>query len=130
MLTSPNRLLDIFEEFQRIIGLGNAAFEELIHRASSILNEPLEQSSVTNKLATINYRNLVLIHDINDKVLPYSNSQEIHSGAPSSLQVIENAGHYRMLWNPLVIDKINTSLGTSTDHSVAAEVRLYELMTA
>ena len=104
MLTTPNRLSDVFNEFKKQIALGDEAYEEMLQLAFRLLKEPVENVTVESKAAKIKYNKLVLLHDTTDKILPYANSQRISQMLPkTSLIPLKKTGHYRMLWNAEVI---------------------------
>ncbi len=106
-LTTPNRFIDFFADFKKMIGLGDKSYKLLCQWASDILHEDLENMIVADKLKKINFNHLLLIHDRNDKVLPYSNTEEIHQAIPNStIDDHVSVGHYRMLWNKEVLQSI------------------------
>jgi len=111
-LTCPDKVSSIFEEFRDTIGLGDKAYELMVNKTEQILKDNLEELTVLNKLELTNYEKLVLIHDVHDKVLPYSNSIRIVESLPdTTLFSYEKVGHYRMLWNPEIIETLVNSLG-------------------
>ena len=111
MLTSPNRLIDIFNEFKNMIGLGSKAYQHLLSKAETILNERVETLTVEDKARDMRVKEITILHDINDKVLPYANSLRLGSKLPQAkLITLNNVGHYRMLWNADVIRRIQTVL--------------------
>jgi pimeloyl-ACP methyl ester carboxylesterase len=105
-LTNPNKIEDIFFEFKRVIGLGNKAYRALLRKTATLLGAPIQALDVSSNLQKINFEKLLLLHDINDHVLPYANSFQINSEI-KNVQLIsfENIGHYKMLWNPEVIGR-------------------------
>lgn len=104
-LTNPNRVEHIFDAFKKTIGLRNRAFRELLRITDSKLGEPLAAVSVENKLKTVDFKALILIHDKFDKVLAYKHSLEVKEAFPSAQLVpFEKIGHYKMLWNEKVIN--------------------------
>lgn len=106
LLTNPNKIETIFKDFKNVIGLGNRAYTRLLKMSHERLGEPLSNLSVQENLKKIRYRSLLLIHDKYDKVLPYSHSAEINNEIENArLVTIENVGHYKMLWNPEVIER-------------------------
>jgi pimeloyl-ACP methyl ester carboxylesterase len=124
MLTVPNKMITIFEDFKRMIGLGDAAFETLLSLTEAVLGESVRTANVADKLQCIRYNNLVLIHDMNDKVLPYSNSLEIKSAASNvTLHSILNSGHYRMLWNNAVVERVEYVI-TENESSIEQPTRM------
>ena len=111
-LTSPNRLLDVFEEYRNVIGLGNQAYYFLLDKASHLLNENLENISVEKMGAKMSYRELLMLHDEFDKIIPFANSVRIQSRLKNtSLISFVRIGHYRMLWNEEVISNLGQFIG-------------------
>lgn len=128
MLTSPNRLIDVFDEFKRQIALGYRAYTEMLNQGYALLKEPVETVMVETKVLQVQYQKLVIIHDKNDKVLPYENAVRLSKVLPNVKMVtLKNAGHYRMLWNKDVIRKIITEVtpelsGVDYLHSYVTEL--------
>ena len=105
-LTNPNKVEDIFTEFKETIGLSEKAYRSLIKRTTQLLGAPISTLDVDTNLKQIKFEKLLMIHDINDQVLPYSNSQNIHSELENSqLITLDKVGHYKMLWTDEVVDK-------------------------
>lgn len=105
-LTNPNRMEDIFKEFKRAIGLSSSAYKALIKKTQNILGDSLSALDVTHNLQQIDFNNLLLIHDINDKVLPHKASWQINSTIQNAQLIsMESIGHYKMLWNDEVIGR-------------------------
>lgn len=105
-LTSPCRVEDIFLDFKKMISLGDKAYDSLISETENLLNEPLSNLDVDLNLTKIDFNELLLIHDENDRVIPYSNSKKIAANiSNSSLVTLEKEGHYKMLWSDDVIEK-------------------------
>jgi len=105
-LTSPNSIEDVFLDYKNMIGLNKKAYGVLTQRADSVLGEPLEALSIAQKLTQVKFNNLHIIHDRNDKIIPYRNATAIQETVPNvTLTAYENIGHYRMLWNTDVITK-------------------------
>ena len=104
-LTTPNKLIQIFKEFKNFINLGDNAFQIFLQKAYDIFGERVEELSVQEKIKTIKYKNLLLIHDKHDKALPYKNSVEIADRSRNATLIsFEKIGHYRMLWEQQVVD--------------------------
>jgi pimeloyl-ACP methyl ester carboxylesterase len=107
-LTSPNELSAIFEYFKDLIHLPQKPFELIIEKVNRMFGEGIVNLTVQEKAKEINYNHLTMIHDKNDKVLPYIYSQKISNYLPrTELYTLENAGHYRMLWNDEVHNRIS-----------------------
>lgn len=107
-LTSPNRISKIFSEYQDFIKLGKKSGAHFRLLAEGILQTPLDNLVVENSGKGIMYNHLLLIHDKNDKIIPLQNSVDISDKwSNAELMFIEKSGHYRMLWDERVIDKIS-----------------------
>lgn len=105
-LTNPNKVEDIFTEFKNTIGLSAKAYRALIRRTTQLLGAPISTLDVDSNLKQINFERLLMIHDANDQVLPYSNSQKIRTEIENSqLITLDKVGHYKMLWTDEVVDK-------------------------
>lgn len=130
MLTSPNKLIDVFDEFKKQIALGDSAYEILLQHTEAVLNEPVAQVTVEAKGPFVNYRKMIIMHDTNDKVLPFSNSVRIHKALRGSELIhLTNVGHYRMLWNKEVVDRIQKEF-TSERTLVYEEAKTLNLLSA
>ena len=99
-LTNPNKMRDIFEEFKEMIGLTRRAYRAMVRNTSEMLGGPIEMLDVSTNLKKFKFDKLLLIHDLEDKVLPFDNSFDINSDH-ENVQLIrmEKVGHYKMLWN-------------------------------
>lgn len=105
-LTSPNHIIEIFEDYKKLIGLNDKAYNLLIQLTDNVLNEPIHQLAIQSKLKQCAFNHLHLIHDKQDKVIPFKNSIEINREINNStIYAFEKIGHYRMLWNDEVINQ-------------------------
>jgi pimeloyl-ACP methyl ester carboxylesterase len=118
MLSSPNRMRDIFLEFKTTICLGNRAYRHLENKGNLILNERISDLSVANWIKEIKVEKLMIIHDKFDRILPYSNSEAIQNENPvADLKPLEEIGHYRMLNSPEVMGLIKNQIMGKSDFS-------------
>lgn len=111
LLTCPDTVIDIFEQFRDIVGLGEKAHQLVVNRAQSLLGEKLDEVSTLSKIQIVKPKELVLIHDVHDKILPHSYSEKLANNYhPSLLHSFKKVGHYRMLWNEEIISTIASEL--------------------
>ncbi|MBL4624000.1 MAG: alpha/beta hydrolase [Flavobacteriales bacterium] len=107
-LTTPDKAPTIFEYYRDLIKLGDKPYQLMVKKAEELLNAPLESMNVLEKTSLITFEKLTLIHDKHDKILPYENSLNLNLKISNSeLISFEKVGHYRMLWNEQVIEKIS-----------------------
>lgn len=103
-LTSPNKIMDIFDDFKDLIGLGDGAFKFMCTMTNDVLGERIQELNMADKLKDVDVNRLKIIHDKNDKVIPFKNAVNlVESNKEFHLSTYENIGHYRMLWNEDVI---------------------------
>ncbi len=106
-LTNPNKVENIFKQFQDIVNLGDKAFDKLLLKVNTLIGDDMSTMDVDNQLKKVKFEDFMMIHDENDKILPFSNSEEILENIkPSNLHVLTDVGHYRMLWNDDVIKQV------------------------
>ncbi len=110
-LTTPDQAATIFETFRNQMNLSSNIYQLLIKEVETLIKKPIAYMNVLERTKTIDYRNLILIHDKHDKVLSYSNSSTLNQLPNSSLYKFEKIGHYRMLKNKRVLEKINNQFG-------------------
>ena len=115
-LTTPNSITKIFEDYSNFIGINETAHRQLCNRAENILHEPLEQIRVDLLGDRIRYNQLLLIHSAEDKILPKTNSIDVYNQwSRSELKLLEDIGHYKMLWDDEVIKLVLDQLTESSD---------------
>jgi pimeloyl-ACP methyl ester carboxylesterase len=107
LLSSNNKILEVFRGFQKFIGFNEKIFQAAKNYIDQILDEDFAQMETSKKLKAIDFKKLLLIHDKKDKVLPFHNAVQIHEAFPqkSTLIPFERIGHYRMLWNKEVVQE-------------------------
>lgn len=106
-LTTPNSLYWVFQEFQRMISLGDASFKILLDKGKQMIGEPIQNLVIADRIHNLKFEHLTFIHDFYDKILPYENSKIMHERlSNSTLITLEHAGHYRMLWNDEVYEHV------------------------
>jgi len=126
LLTSPDRIASIFEQFRDTAKLPKKSHEVILHKVEEIFGEPLENLTVSNKAKEVKYQNLTLIHDSQDKVLSYDHAQNITAAIPqSTLHTLHTVGHYRMLWNAevqsMVVNLFQAPLQQAASKPIMAE---------
>jgi esterase/lipase len=106
-LTTPNRISDIFSEFRKMIGLGESSYKLLLQKAQALLGEDPADVNVEDKMKMVKFSQLLILHDLFDKVLAHKNSLNVHKAISNSRMVTTfEVGHYRMLWDEKVLDQI------------------------
>jgi len=106
-VTSPDKLWDIFKDYAEVIGLNDAAFKQMIKKTEQRFGRSFDKMQISKVLNDAKFQQLLLIHDVDDKILPFGNTESIHHSNPDSeIFSTKGKGHYRILWDEEVIDKI------------------------
>lgn len=112
-LTSPNVLIDILRFFQGMMKFSDRIFNNFAHRVERVAGRHPSDTIIGELVQDIEHKQLTIIHDRYDQVLPFSNSEAIaHMVPEAKLIPIDHVGHYRMLWDEEVIGLIGQLLNT------------------
>jgi pimeloyl-ACP methyl ester carboxylesterase len=115
-LSTNNDIEDVFTDFQKMIGFNDRIYKNIIKIISERFNVNLSDMVVSDRLKDANFNELLLIHDTDDKVIPFKNSKVINDVVDNTtLLEFSKIGHYRMLWND---DVISESLNFVTKKNV------------
>ena len=92
-----------------------ASFESIGPREKDyfgeVVGQYIEDVQITQLAKKINYRQLLILHDRYDKVLPFANAWKFSTEHPNArLMPLEKVGHYRMLWHQAVLDEVGAEL--------------------
>ncbi len=107
-ITSPDKIMDIFDEFKDTIGLGDNAYKYMLEYSEKRFERKFDDMVISKALKKVKFNRLLLVHDKKDKILPYHNSENIlkTNSKQSEIYTTEGKGHYRILWDENVINKI------------------------
>lgn len=112
MLTTPDRFETIFAEFANFLRLNKKAYEAMLDMFSDIIGRRVEAMRVPEFCQKVNFRHIRLIHGLQDKVLPFKNSEAFTRFVPEAeVYPISRTGHYRMLWQDNVLDLMMEGFG-------------------
>jgi pimeloyl-ACP methyl ester carboxylesterase len=99
-LTTLNQFEPFFKELKNRLRLSDKIMNRIIDMGGDLLEEPVQQLIVKEKVKKLTYKNLSIFHDKHDKILPYSYSELLVSEVPNArLFSYENIGHSKMLQN-------------------------------
>ncbi len=106
-LSANNHIVQVFKDFQKLVGFNNRVFRLLEKRIEKMVGDKLSEMKVEDRLEQVQFNELLLIHDKNDKIIRFKNSEELHAKFPNSKLIpFHNIGHYRMLWNEEVLAEV------------------------
>lgn len=103
---APTSMEFIVESFCSTIGASANSKKELINHIDGILQAPYKTESLTQVAKQFKLNGLI-IHDLNDRLVPYAQAKELlASWTGSKLFTTEKLGHNRTLINKDVIETI------------------------
>lgn len=99
-LTTLNQFEPFFNELKRRLRLSQKLLDRIIEKGDVLLEEPVHQIIVKEKIKKLTYKNISVFHDKHDKILSHSYSELLVSEVPNArLFSYENIGHSKMLQN-------------------------------
>ncbi len=106
-VTTSENIIDIFDEFKDFIGISDKVYRLMNKIIEDRYNLKLESLVVSDALKNSKFNQLLLVHDEEDKILPFANSASINRQIPNSTLIpTKGKGHYRILWDKDVIDNV------------------------
>ena len=104
--TVPNKFRERLEEITAKIGLPNIVVDRLIQKIEASNNIKVDEVNVEDYAQKASIQKALLLHDKNDRVLPFEKSKQVAEKWPAAeLIEINGTGHYKILRVPEVLDK-------------------------
>ncbi|MGV3625112.1 MAG: alpha/beta hydrolase [Archangium sp.] len=118
LLAPPGRMPPFLTHFTRLAGLSDAMRDRLLARVETIIRAPISEMDLVKHAPTLGDVEALLIHDVNDEVVPVESSRELVASWPGA-QLVETAklGHDRIRRNASVVDQVINFV--TTEHKAA-----------
>ena len=114
MITTPDSFLERIKYISFQVGIAEKAQKALIRKLERELKTKIQTIAVSEFVKNISVKNVLILHDRNDKIIPLKQAELVNENCKSSqLEIIENTGHYKILTEVFVMDKIVKFLKTS-----------------
>ncbi|MDX1585210.1 MAG: alpha/beta hydrolase [Balneolaceae bacterium] len=120
MVTAPDELKHVIREFSELMHLTDQQHQRLVRFISKRFGVPARELVLHKMIPEIRVDRVMLLHDPEDRVLPFSGARRI-AEASNKLQLVkaENRGHYRILWDSDLIRTVTGFVNTSNEKSTA-----------
>lgn len=106
LITTPDRFSERISDVADRVGVSQKVQQRLIRRLAK-QNIDVSAFNVSDFVQHINVDKALILHDINDRVLPIEQSRNVHRHWPSSRLVeVEGTGHFRILRTESVLDQV------------------------
>ena len=97
-ITVPNKFRDRIEETNQLLGLPPLIAEKLIQKIEANHSIKVDDINVADFAVKATIQKALLLHDVNDRVLPIEKTQEVAKDWPiAQLETITNTGHFKIL---------------------------------
>lgn len=107
LLTVPDRFLDRINYVATQIGITQKVTERLIKRLENETKLQVDKLNVSDFVKTINVKKSLIIHDINDTLIPIAQSKNVHKNWENcTFSEVSGTGHFRILRTETVINNI------------------------
>lgn len=104
LLTSPNELKNVLKEFATVLKITAPKMQYVYAEIYNRHGVKVEDFKIANFLQHASIKNIHLIHDENDRIIPLQYSKDIVAENPiATLHTVNETGHYRMLWHEKVL---------------------------
>ena len=107
MITSADRFKDVFSDFADVLKMSRKSREYLFRYLYQLFGRTVEEMQVSDFAKQTGLKQALLIHDRNDRILPFAGSERIAADWPAARLVpTEGKGHYRILWSEEVVEEV------------------------
>ncbi|MEO0573222.1 MAG: alpha/beta hydrolase [Bacteroidota bacterium] len=98
MITTPDKFIERIDDVVESVGIGKNVKDLLIQKLQKETGLEVKRLNVSEFVKSINVKKALIIHDINDKVIPITRSRNVHNNwSISQFQEVEGTGHFRIL---------------------------------
>ncbi len=111
LMTTPDRFTERIQSISNQVGMSSKAISILIDRIEKKYNIYVPDMNVSDFVKRVNVKQALILHDENDSVIPLSQSQNVADKWDACrLQIVHGTGHFRILRDEVVLEKICTFL--------------------
>ncbi|KAA3627162.1 MAG: alpha/beta hydrolase [Bacteroidetes bacterium] len=107
LIASPRNIQDPINEAIETLNLPGNVSQRFVNKIEDILKLSVTETTLANAAGKVNIENLLLIHDMNDKVVPFRAAETNFAAFKNSkLVTTQGLGHYLLIKDPKVIHKV------------------------
>lgn len=108
MLAVPSNMVSIFKEAVDVMKIPKIVAKRLLMRMEKLAGEKIHNLSLPELGKGLKVQQTLIIHDLGDNVVPFHFAKEIYESWDNTILVAtEGLGHYRLLKNEKVLDRIH-----------------------
>lgn len=111
MITTPNQMRKAFSDFYTLLKVNKKVQQKMEEKVQKRYNINIDEMTASLLCHQIEINQALIIHDKNDKVIPFENAAEVAKNLNNcQLIPIENAGHYKILWDERVLKMVEKEI--------------------
>jgi pimeloyl-ACP methyl ester carboxylesterase len=111
MITTPNELKKAFEDFYKLLLVNKKVQQKIEQKVEKMYHVKINDMAASSLCHKIHLDHVMIIHDPKDKVIPYHNAETVAKNLKNcQLIAMENAGHYKILWDERVISLVEKEI--------------------
>jgi pimeloyl-ACP methyl ester carboxylesterase len=107
LLTTPDKFTERIDQVSAKIGFSENTKSKLVQLIEKETKMKIADMNVSEFVKKIRVDQALILHDINDKVIPIGQARNVHCHWPQSIfKEIAGTGHFRILRDKKVIDEV------------------------
>ena len=111
MVTTPNEMQKAFDDFYSLLKINQKVKLKMEAKVEKLYNVKLKDMTASLLCHQIHLDRVMIIHDKQDKVISFNNGETVASSLKNCKPIpIENAGHYKILWDKRVIEIVEKEI--------------------
>ncbi len=111
MITTPNELQTAFDDFYALLKINNKVRLKMEQKVEKMYQVKIKEMTASSLCHQIHLDMAMIIHDKQDKIIPFHNAETVAKNLKNcKLIPIENAGHYKILWDQRVVDLVKKEI--------------------
>lgn len=109
MMTTPDKMEDVISDFTDLMRISTEGKYHIYGYLQKQFGRRIEDMAISDIASQISRPKLMIVHSPSDKILPFQGALQLAAKVPDAiLETPLNVGHYRILWDTQVIDKVKT----------------------
>lgn len=111
LVATPDSMKKVLEDTTKTLSLPKSVAKAFFKMVENRLKRTLNTADVSRAGDTIKVKETLLVHDLLDPVVPFATSENIYKHwQNTTLVVSEGYGHYRLMKNPDLIERVASFL--------------------
>jgi pimeloyl-ACP methyl ester carboxylesterase len=117
LLTTPHTFSSYVSNISGKMGISDRAINIFLKKIEKERNVKIDEFDVSKYVQNVNVEKAIIIHDVNDRIIPISEAEEVaKKWNNAELVEISNTGHFKMLRTPEIAEIIIEFIGNKNNY--------------